>query len=100
MEKMEEVTGINSYNDTIGMGIIVMKNEDGSYSGYLQTIPSVASTAKTEAELKTNLMMALKALIEYYEDRDTRLGMMERIMESKELRFVLRPVPTGEGDET
>lgn len=52
---------------------IIMKADDGTFSGYVEEVPGVISQGKTEKELRENLLDALQMMLRYYREESRKL---------------------------
>ena len=52
---------------------IIIKSDDGTYSGYVEEVPGVISQGDTEKELRENLLDALQMMLRYYREETSKL---------------------------
>jgi len=52
---------------------VLIKADDGTFSGYIEEVPGVISQGATVEETKENLLDALKLMIRYYKEESLKM---------------------------
>ena len=100
MEKTEETTeGMNRHADSLELGITIIESKEGDgYIGYLNAMPGICTQAETIEDIKPRMMDAFKATMEFMENRNRKLGAIERIVTDKNFKLVLQDEEDQSGE--